>query len=198
MRRWLCLGMTVALGVLLFGCEPQVSLFPLFTQDDKVFDKQLLGEWQIWTGTEPKEGQTLGLIVFSASKEEYFYDVKMPDFDGSTLRSEARLVKLRDYVFIDFGTPFGEKFPEIPYPIVEGHVFGRLTLDGEKGRIDLLNDDWVKETIEAGKMSLAFHDASCIVLSAGTFDLRKFALEHAEDRRAFSQTYTLSRKKGTE
>jgi len=200
MKPWLCLAVAVAFAVLLVGCEPQISLFPLFTQDDKVFDKQLLGEWQIWSGTELKPGDTPGSIIFSASKEAYTYDVRIPNFDEDhrTLSSEARLVKLGNYVFVDFGTPDVDKLPQIPYPAVEGHAFGRLTLEGDKGRIDLLNDEWVKDSTKAGKMSLAFQDASRVVLSAGTSDLRKFALEHAEDHGAFSQTYTLARKKAAE
>lgn len=197
MKRFVGLGLLMALVSVLAGCEPQKSLFPLFTTEDKLFDEQLLGEWKIWSGTELKPGDTPGLIVFSASDEKYTYDVKVPDFDESkrTLCSEARLVKLGNDVFIDFGTPDVDKLPQIPYPTVEAHVFGKLTLQGDNARIDLLNDDWVKDAIKAGKMPLAFRDASSPILSAETADLRKFALEHAEDQAAFSHTLTMVRSK---
>ena len=196
MKRLVCFVVLAACGVLLLGCEPQVSVFPLFTPQDALFDKQLLGQWQIWSGKELKADDTPGVIVFSTSQEAHTYDVKIPNFDEhkDTLVTAARLVKLGDAIFIDFGTPNIDHLPLIPYPAMEGHVFGRLTLAGDKAEIDLLSDDWVKDEVKAGKMPLPFYDASKLVLSANSQDLRKFALDHAEDSKAFSEVYTLVRK----
>jgi hypothetical protein len=197
MKRWPCLAVTVALLFLLAGCEPQVSLFPLFDRNDTLFDKRLLGTWQIWGGTNPDTTKTPGVIVFAQSSLTNTYDVKIPDFDQethSTLSTQARLVPLGKYVFIDLATPENDKLPLIPFPTVAAHAFGRVTLEGDHARIDLLNDEWTKNAVKAGKMPLVFQDASTIVISASTADLRKFALEHAEDHAAFSESFTLLRK----
>ena len=196
MKRFRWLALTVVLAFLFAGCEPQASLFPLFTKQDTDFDKQLLSEWQIWSGTSSKPGDKPGLIVFQTADAAYTYEVKVPDFDeqGKTLLSKARLVKLGRYLFIDFATPDVYKLPQIPYPALPSHVFGRLTLEKDSARIDLLSDDWVKNNVKAGKLPLAFEEPSSPVLSATTGELRKFALEHAEDRDAFSETFTLVRK----
>jgi hypothetical protein len=197
MKRPLWAFLALALALVLTGCEPQISLFPLFTSQDSLFDPQLLGEWQIWSGKELKPGDTPGVIVFSAAQEAYTYEVKIPNFDEKkdTLFTAARLVKLGNSLFIDFGTPNRDNLPLIPYPAVEGHAFGRLTLAGDKAELDLLSDDWVRDSVNAGNMPLAVHDAPRLTLSANTQDLRKFALDHADDAKAFSQVFTLARKK---
>lgn len=205
MKRWLSVGILASFALLLVACEPQVSLFPLYTDTDTLFDKQLLGEWQIWGGTELQSGEKPGTIVFSESSDAYTYDVKIPNFDEEkkiALCTQTRLVPLGKYVFIDFGSPDMGSRSQAPYPIIEAHVFGVLTVQGDKARIDLLSDDWVENTIKAGKMPLAFADTrqtdkmtSKIVLSADTSDLRKFALEHAEDHDAFAEVFTLVRNK---
>jgi hypothetical protein len=190
------LGLAVLLALLLVGCVPQQTLFPLYTNQDTLFDKQLLGEWQIWSGDSATPRDKPGLIQFGAANAPYTYDVTVPSFDeeGRSLSSEARLTKLGNFVFIDFVSPDVYKLPQIPYPVLPCHAFGRLTLEKNNARIDFLSDDWVKNTIQAGKLSLAFADISSPVLSASTVDLRRFALEHAEDREAFSETFTLARK----
>jgi len=197
MKRLLWIAVSAAAAIFLAGCEPQISLFPLFTSQDSFFDQHLLGEWQIWSGKELKAGDTPGLIIFTTSPEAYTYEVKIPNFDErkDTLFTAARLVKVGNSVFIDFGTPNMDNLPLIPYPAVEGHVFGRLTVEGGKAQINLLSDDWVKDEVKAGKMPLAVQDASKLVLSANTSDLRKFALDYGDDAKAFSETFTLARKK---
>ena len=62
--------------------------------------------------------------------------------------------------------------------------------------IDFLNDKWVSDQTKAGKLTLASVTTSDgIALSANTEDLRKFALEHAEDQDAFSEVFAFQRKK---
>jgi hypothetical protein len=189
-------GLAALLVFLVAGCVPQQTLFPLFTDQDTFFDKQLLGEWQIWSGNSAIPSDDPGLIQFRAANAAYTYDVTIPSFDeeGRSLSSQARLVKLGNFVFIDFASPDIDKLPQIPYPVLPSHIFGRLTLETNEARIDFLSDDWVKDAIKAGKLSLLLEDISSPVLSATTADLRKFALEHAEDSEAFSETFTLARK----
>ncbi|MFI5059768.1 MAG: hypothetical protein ACHQLQ_16505 [Candidatus Acidiferrales bacterium] len=190
------------LGVVFFlaGCAPQNSLFPLFTNDDKAFEKRLLGEWKINAGDDGHQdpGVNLALVVFSPRENETSYDVRIPKFNdtGGTMRSTARLVRLGTYLFIDLGSPNMDIFRDIPYPASEAHCFGRLILSGDTVRIDFLNDDWVTKQVEAGKLGLSYvKSLDGALLSADTPELRKFALEHAEDHEAFSNSYVLTRNK---
>lgn len=196
MKRFLPLAVIAASVLLLAGCEPQKSLFPLFTDQDKLFDKQLLGEWKIWSGTELKAGEKPALIIFNADVDGYTYDVKIPKFGdegNAILTSRARLVKLGNSLFVDFSAPELDNLTLFPYPAVESHVFGRLSLEKDKARIDLLSDDWVQDSIKAGKLTLADVPLPNPVLSASTADLREFVVEHAEDQKAFSETFTMVR-----
>jgi hypothetical protein len=196
MRRLFPIGLVAVLLCLLAGCEPQKSLFPLATDQDKVFESQLLGQWKIWTGTELKPGEKPGIITFSKYNDPYIYDVRIPNFgdDGSTtLTSRAKLVKLGNVLFVDFEAPDLDKLPRFPYPAVESHVFGKLSLENDKARIDFLSDDWVQDNIQAGKLPLAFVPLQGPVLSASTTDLRKFAQDHAGDQKAFSEVMSLAR-----
>ena len=190
----------LALLSLLIGCAPQDSLFPLFNKDDKVFEKQLLGEWQVKNQTDAKQDpiEKPASVIFSTAEAESSFDVRIPKFNdaGGTLRATARLVRLGAYLFIDLDTPDTEKLQDVPYPTIEGHVFGRLTLKGDTARIDFLDDEWVAKQADAGTLGLSYvKGPNGRLLSADTAELRKFALEHAEDQEAFSESYILTRRK---
>jgi hypothetical protein len=200
MKRFFSLVGTIALVLFLVGCGPAGSLFPLFVKGDTAFDERLLGEWRIQGDASFKHGGESGRVVFLKSADGGAYEVTFFDFDekGLNLALTARLVRLGTYSFIDFGTPDTDKrkFKEIPFPIIESHLFGRIYLEKDGARFDLLNDEWVKEGAKAGTLPLpSIQTANDLVVSASTEELRKFALEHAEDTKAFSEHYSLSRTK---
>jgi hypothetical protein len=195
MKRLFSLCSIVAMVFLLLGCGPEESLFPLFTRTDTLLDQKLLGEWRIWNGKEVKAAEKPAHIVFSPSASGDRYEVRLTELnaEGATMVSEAHLVKLGDCLFIDFGTPNMDNWRQVPYPAAESHVFGRLFLEKDQARIDLLSDDWVKKQIDAGKLPLRFLPLSGDTLSANTEELRKFAMEHAADQEVFSETFNLVR-----
>jgi len=74
---------------------------------------------------------------------------------------------------------------------------GRVYLEKDTMHIDFLSDKWVSDRAKAGKLGLpCVLIGNRIVLSATTEDLRKFAMQHAEDKEAFSETFAFQRKKG--
>jgi hypothetical protein len=200
MKRHLSSVATFALVLLLAGCGPASSLFPLFITGDKEFDERLLGEWRMQAEASFKHGEKSGRMVFRKSADGTEYEVTLFDSDekGMNLALTARLVRLGNFSFIDFGTADADKrkFREIPFPAIESHSFGRINLEKGSVRFDFLSDDWVKEQGKAGKVALAtVQTPNGLVISATTEELRKFALEHAEDTEAFSEPYSLSRTK---
>ncbi len=63
-------------------------------------------------------------------------------------------------------------------------------------RIDFLSDDWVKNQQKAGKLSLPHVvGPEGILLTAPSEELGKFAIEHSEDKEAFSEQFIFKRKK---
>jgi hypothetical protein len=190
----------VSAAIWLAGCGPAGSLFPLFVNCDKEFDERLLGAWRFQDGAPFKHGEDSGRMVFRKSVDSSEYEATLYDFDekGVDLAMTAHLVRLGNYLFIDFGAPDMDKrkFSEVPFPTIQSHMFGRIQLEKDSVRFDLLNDDWVREQNETGKPTLAIvRTADGLMISATTEEMRKFAAEHAEDSNVFSDTYSLSRTK---
>jgi hypothetical protein len=203
MREIAC-GICLVLVCALFaGCAPQDSLFPLFSSNDNAFENQLLGEWTVQGGTgHIKPGDKAGTAIFEKSSDGVSYALTVPDFGedarGQKVISAARMVRLGPYLFMDLGSPDLDSTANatIPYPSIEGHVFGRVYLEKDTMHIDFLSDKWISDQAKAGKLTLAnVTVGNLTVLSATTEELRKFALQYAEDKEVFSETFAFQRKK---
>ncbi len=200
MKRHVFSVATLALVLLLAGCGPASTLFPLFVGGDAEFDERLLGDWHVQDGASFTHGAESKRMAFRKSADGKEYEVTLFDFDekGMNLVLTAHMVRLGNFSFIDFGTPDTDKrkFREIPFPAIKSHFFGRIDLEKGSVRIDFLDDEWVKKQEKAGKLPLAtVRTAEELVISASTEELREFALDHAEDTQAFSDAYSLSRTK---
>lgn len=139
-------------------------------------------------------------MVFRKSADGTEYQVTLFNFDekGLNLAITVHLVRLGDFVFIDFGTPDADKhkFKEVPFPAIESHLIGRIRIEKDSVGFNLLSGEWVKEQGKAGMPVLAtVQKAEGAAISASTEELGKFALEHAEDTKAFSEHFSLSRTK---
>jgi len=193
----------VLVCALLAECAPQDSLFPLFSNTDNAFECRLLGKWTVQGGTEQtKPGEKSGIALFEKSRDGISYILTIPYFDedahGQKLISAARLIRFGTFLFIDLGSPDLDNIHNatVPYPTIAEHVFGRVYLEKDTMRFGFLSDKWVADQAEAGKLSLAYITiGNRKVLSATTEELRKFALQHAEDKEACSETFAFRRKK---
>jgi hypothetical protein len=193
MKRTLSFALVVWLALVLAGCEPENSLFPLYTAEESMFNERLIGAWRMQKSLDKKSSDD-SYWIFSEGKEKNTYLVRGVDakksFGGLALI--AHLVRLGAYTFIDFTTPEdSEELNLHPsfFPYIPSHVFGRVRIEKNYVRIDLLDDDWVKKQVGEGKFTLAHVEGpSGIILSAPTEDLRKFALAHAEDEKTFAFT----------
>jgi hypothetical protein len=64
-----------ALALLLIGCAPIDSLFPLYKADEAVFDNHLLGTWQpVITDANARDKDQRW--IFSQSEGHKYYDFK--------------------------------------------------------------------------------------------------------------------------
>ncbi|MBZ5526434.1 MAG: hypothetical protein LAN71_00830 [Acidobacteriia bacterium] len=191
----------LGLATALMSCEPQMALYPLHTAEDKIFDEQLLGEWRQVDPEEKtvKDNESSLSIVRAEDGLSYIVTLPVPKGkDEAGLASTARLVKLGDFLFLDFKAPDDKdlKFNFYPYPVVESHVFARVRADKKNLRLDFLSDDWVKKQLKDGKSALATLAVdSGLLVTATTAELRKFALAHAEDEEAFSERFEFARAK---
>jgi len=186
-------------AMVMAGCAPENSLFPLYTNNDKVFDENLLGEWR----QVPAAGDTSDKDqrwVFFRDGDSFDYKTSLISLErkGGFL-AKGRLVRLGNFQFIDFEpdtTSLDNNETLVPFPFLPSHMFGRIWIEKNSVRIHFLNDDWVKQQWKDGHLTLAHaRSATDPVLNATTEELRKFCLEHAEDKEAFSENYELERVK---
>lgn len=200
MRKTAFLLALFATIILQCGCLPENSLFALSTTTDKVFEESLIGHWNMQEVAGSNSTKKLIPLFLQKGGDGYSYNLTLINYDGegTNLVSSARLVLLDKFLFIDLGNPDSDqmKVTQIPYPSLTGHVFGIVHLEKDFVRIDFLNDEWVEKQAKAGTLELKYVESpDGIILAAKTEDLRTFALHHAEDKNAFSQSYVLTPEK---
>jgi hypothetical protein len=190
----------ILLGTMLMaGCEPVDCLFGLYTNADKTFDEKFVGEWK-QTSPMDSDSDKNSRWVFLRDGDSTVYNASLIALGKrGGFVAKSRLVSLGNALFVDFEpdtSSFDDGEMTMPYPVIETHMIGRIWIEKDAVRIHFLSDDWVKKQWKEGKLTLAHAGSSDNpLLIASTADLRKFALEHAEDEEAFSLNYELARLK---
>ena len=193
-KRLLCYLLVLALG----GCVPAISLHPLFSDADTVFEKKLLGIWvedsnspTRWEFSEVNEPKNTYKLIFS-------------DEEGKKGSFVARLVKLQDKLFMDVypsempsdvNDPAKTDWPYNSFFLIPAHTFLKidsieptlkmaLTLESEMKDLLTEEPEAVKHTFVGDRL----------VLTASTKELRAFVLKYANDKRLFTGDVALIRK----
>jgi hypothetical protein len=97
-KRTLTAALAAALVVLIVGCVP--SLHGLYkSADDLVFNEQLLGAWS--PPKESKETWTFSRLGEGDEADPKAYLLTIIDGDGKQALLQARLVKVKDKLFLD-------------------------------------------------------------------------------------------------
>ena len=172
----------VAMTISMMGC-PTRSLFPLFTEKDLVFDQALVGTWD---GTE--DGET---YAFQRSGEKG-YAVVLRDKSGDTRNYNVQLGRLGTFLFTDTSPSKGGG----DHHFISAHLISRIALEGDTLRMSLLESDWLRDMIDAKKLSIAHvRRGGEIILTATTEELQSLVLRFAEDDKAFPNPAVLVRMK---
>jgi hypothetical protein len=161
----------VVMGALLImtGCVP--SLQPFFTDEEIVFKDELLGAWISDSGEK---------CLFAKSGEDRYQFLYV---DNGTLHFEARLIELGGAMFLDLYPKDHDHY------FVPAHTLARVTIEKDSISIGILNDDWLRRSIDQRDYKLAHErlaDGS-IVLTAPTRELQAFIKTHANSREAFGE-----------
>jgi hypothetical protein len=188
-----------ALAVLLGGCVPVLSLHPLYTEEDVVPEKKLLGTWV----DDPNSPKTTWDFA-NMEEPKNAYKLVFTDEEGKKGSFVARVVKLQDKLFLDVypsELPWEAEDPnkmDWPYNslfLIPAHTFlkmdavepqlkMRLTLESKMKELLTEKPDAVKHTSVGERL----------VLTAPTKELQAFVLKYADDSRVFTDQITLSRK----
>ena len=187
------------LAGLLGGCVPVMSLHPLYTKQDVVFDKKLLGTWvddpnkpeitwQFKSIDEPKNAYKL---IFTGED----------DLKGSFV---AHLVKLQDKFFLDVYPSELPWDPEDPNKVdwayntlflIPTHTFIKIESVGPKLRMRLMLETQIKKLLEENPDAIehvVIEDRH--FLTASTKELQAFVLKYAEDNKLFTDQTVLVRR----
>jgi len=192
------------LAAILGGCVPVMSLHPLYTEKDVVFEEKLLGTWvddpngpeAIWEFRRPEE----------AEKE---YKLIVTDEEGKKGSFATHLVKLGDRLFLDvypdespcadMEDPNKTEFAYNSFFLVPAHTFIKIDSIGPELKMRLTDDEEM-ETLLKEDPNAVKHEIieGKPVLTASTKELQAFVLKYADDERLFSEEIVLSRKKPEE
>lgn len=200
------------LVILLAGCVPVVSLHPLFTKENIVFDEKLVGTWVkdindpevTWEFSRLDESAAVGLLEPWKDQITKFYRLNITDKENHKGSFAACLVKLGDRLFLDV---FADRFPEggqdaekMPFAynaffFVPAHTFMRVDSLGEQLAIRVTDDDRFNEMIQA-EPALVKHEMmdDRPILTASTKELQEFMAKFAGDERLFPNDLILSRR----
>jgi hypothetical protein len=174
-----------AIALLLAGCVVP-SLHALFTDEDLVFDPNLIGTWA-------KEGEedTWTFQEGAGKAYKFIYTEK-----ETPAEFEAHLGRLDKFLFLD-------TYPEEPeiendlykLHLIPAHIFFKIWVKDDTLRLAALDPDWLKNMIDQKKVNIAHERVEdSIVLTASTKALQEFVLKYAEDAEAFSDPEEMYRR----
>ena len=188
------------LAGLLGGCIPVMSLHPLYTEEDVVFEEKLVGIWVddangTWEFRRP-------------DKSEKAYELVLYSPEGAKGLFVANLVKLENRLFLDV---YPKQFPcELEDPnktewhynaffYMPAHTFIKIDSIEPQLRMRLTDDEKMGELLEEDP-NVVKHEVvedydGGIVLTGSTKELQAFVLKYADDSRLFTDEIIYSRKK---
>ncbi len=176
----LTLLLVAGAGFLLAGCLVP-SLHPLFTDKDIVVRADLVGAW---TAEEGGAGWLFSLEPDSS------YSVAYSDSgDNDTSWFTAHLVDLNGHLFMDlYPNPTDVLSDAYKSHLIAAHTFSKVELDSSGLTLAILDVDWLRENLDAGRIHLAHEELGPgdLVLTASTVELQKFILSVVDDTDAFS------------
>ena len=205
--------MFYCLAGLMVGCVPVVSLHPLFTKQDIVFDGGLLGTWTgdvnnvgaVWEFARFDERLAEGLPKPFRSEFKSFYRLAVSDRDGYKGSLAACLVKLNNRLFLDI---FPDKFPSgesdvkqtkllyNAYFYLPSHTFIRVdSIGGDSLEFHLTDDDEFDKLLDAEPKAIEYTETEeRPILTASTNELQAFVTRYADNPHLFPTELTLTRK----
>lgn len=189
------------LAAFLGGCIPVMSLHSLYTKEDVVFEKKLLGTW-VDDPNNPKNTWEFSRI----EEPENAYKLLFYGEEGKKGSFIAHLVKLRNRFFLDVYPSELPWEPEDPnsvkwlfnsFFLIPVHTFIKIEAIEPQLKMRLTNDDekmreLLKEDPNAVKHTLI---EDRLLLTATTKELQGFVIKYADDVRLFPSEIVLLQRK---
>ena len=184
---------SLIIGLLLAftGCVP--SLNPLYTDQDLIFDKSLIGVWV--------EKDTHETWALSSCDDKLEYKLLHTDENGRKGEFSARLVRVEDKIFLDI-VPIKPSFTQSDF--YRGHFFATHTFVHvvqiePTVQLAVLEPRWLKDKLAENPEAIRHETINGeIILTSQPKETQKFLLANLNTRQAFSQPLELTRKKSAQ
>ena len=162
--------------LLVGGCGPVFTLFPLFTGKDLVFDSELVGTWV--------NVEDVAVLSIQRAKEKA-YKVRFTSSDFILGLQEGSLGRLGEFLYLDLypdEDALLESFKEEIFFVIPTHFLIRLQREGDVLLVTYLDDDALMNRIERGEVTIAYRKIDDgYILTAPTSDLQALVLKYADD-----------------
>jgi hypothetical protein len=188
------------LPLLLGGCVPVLCLHPLYTKEDMVLDKKLLGTW-VDDINNPETTWEFKRI----DEPENAYKLIFTDENGKKGSFIAHLLKLQNKLFLDVhpselpwepDDPNTMDWPYNSFFLIPAHTFMKIDSIEPKLKMRLAMESNIEELIMADPNAIQHMTiGERLVLTAPTKALQAFVLKHIDDDQLFIDTVTLVPKK---
>lgn len=164
------------LTIILGGCVP--SLHPLFTENELVFDSNLVGKWVV-----PDDANEYWQFTAAANKK---YDVFYKDKKGIG-KFDGRLGKLGNDTFIDL-YPKDINIPGNDFykaHLIGAHTFVRIEFVGNQLDLKAMNPDSLDKLLKTDPNAIKHERAEeRTILTAPTPQLQAFVKKYSRDTNA--------------
>ncbi len=195
---WVKKAFFYLLAALLGGCVPVMSLHPLYTEKDVIFEEKLLGKW-VDDPNEPETKWEFSRVEESTSA----YGLVFSDEEGKKGSFVAHLIRLQNRLFLDVypsEPPWEIEDPnklELPYNsffLIPAHTFIKIDFIGPQLKMWLTNNEEMKKLLkeQPNAVKHTFIEDR-LVLTAPTKELQNFILKYADDKRVFKGEIVLIR-----
>ena len=199
-----------SLAAILGGCVPVMSLHPLYTEKDIIFEEKLLGTWvddsndTVWE-FKRFEDADWALDFTQPEKPEKIYRLLFSNNEGRTKGSFfTHLVTLENNLFLDVfpsTLPYVPDDPNIGWVyngpfFIPLHTFIKIDSIEPQLKMRLTDDEDMKKLLEENPNAIehtSIEDKP--VLTASTKELQAFVLKYADDERVFTEEVALNRQK---
>jgi len=169
------IAVLTACAVCLAGCWT-LSVYPLYTENDIVFDQRLIGAWGDTTGSRD------GTWIFQQG-ENNAYCLVTREKDKPEGIFKAHLVHLGDNLFLDIYPDNPKKENEFYQShLIPGHTFWKIAFEKKSMILAPLDQEWLEERYRNKTLEIAcFSDDNVIIFTAPTAELQKFITTYAAE-----------------
>ena len=153
----------LAFSILLIGCA--LSINPVITESDAIFDARLLGNWK-----DISSSDQASISRGTANSYEIEYTS-----DGKTGRFEARLGHLGEHLILDVWPKLHIGDLSDPYAdmLIAGHLQLFLEVSDNEIAVATINPDSLLSALQSGKVKLPYEHSTEFILTGTTEELRE-------------------------